>query len=464
MKSLLLILIISFSVSCQTTSTFDSSAGSSGLPSGPAAPSQRISILQGLTTSTTTELNLVTNQADLQIFLMIDERKIEPAKKQIFKRSFSSYQIHNVFFEGLDSSETYVLKVQSRDGKLLDSRSLSTLDTSKATLRFAMVSCTDDHFRDEQKPMWTDLLATKPQMIFAIGDNVYATRKGLQIYGDTTPEQLWNRYVDTRLSLELYRSEQLVPTLSLWDDHDYGKNDGGRDYKYRKQAWEVFKAFSPQNFEVPEFQNGPGVSSVFTAFQQQFYFLDGRSFRSPNEVSPACLKRPDFPQCKKQKQIVVDDQTHFGAEQEAWLFDLLRSSSAPAWLMKGDQWFGAYQPFESFEGNARKDFDRFMELLRQVPKTFVFGSGDRHLSELMKIESALLGYPTYEVTSSALHARTYPQQWELFPNPRKMEGVDGTLNYSLVTSRAHNTGMKLDITAYGPKRRVLYRNQLNVQR
>jgi hypothetical protein len=62
------------------------------------------------------------------------------------------------------------------------------------------------------------------------------------------------------------------------------------------------------------------------------------------------------------------------------------------------------------------------------------------LVELQRLEPALLGYETWELTSSAIHAKTYPDAWpdawpdacKDAPNPRQTDGKSGAPNYALV--------------------------------
>jgi len=59
----------------------------------------------------------------------------------------------------------------------------------------------------------------------------------------------------------------------------------------------------------------------FTFFSNTFFFLDDRTFRSPNKLDH-------------------EDQTHFGREQEEWLFSQAAKVHEPLWLISGDQFFG----------------------------------------------------------------------------------------------------------------------------
>ena len=79
------------------------------------------------------------------------------------------------------------------------------------------------------------------------------------------------------MSMKLYRMKRLAPTYVTWDDHDYGKNDGGK-ITLIKRVKEILNIFSPEKSNNLSF--GPGVEPSVELAGMNFLFLDGRSFRS----------------------------------------------------------------------------------------------------------------------------------------------------------------------------------------
>ena len=58
----------------------------------------------------------------------------------------------------------------------------------------------------------------------------------------------------------------------IWDDHDYGFNNGGKNYKNKESAKTVFKAFSEN--ENPELtNNGPGIAWSLEGKNRKFISL-----------------------------------------------------------------------------------------------------------------------------------------------------------------------------------------------
>lgn len=414
-------------------------------------------VMQGVTGATWTRFTVLRPKGETLVYRVTgaDGASVGGLRQGTHEFAASDQVVDEIHVQGLPSEAALKFRIE-RNGQAVDEREFG-LRPGRAGLRFAVVSCSDDHYADEQKVMWSHLLAQAPDFIFAIGDNVYADVEGGKYMGDATPDLLWRRYVQTRSNLLLFRAKRLVPVIALWDDHDYGQNDGDRRYSQQLASLQIFKSFFPQDVDRDLHFSGPGAASAFGFGEQRFYFLDGRSFRSPNREPAICRTKKDAAACAKRprKDRGVDrlarrePETHFGRLQESWLDKLLeRGGSDVAWLITGDQWFGAYSPFESFESNHPNDFKRFLARLKEQGARVVFVSGDRHASEISKIEPGLLGFETLEIVSSPVHARVYPSNWIEFPNPRQIAAVAEAFNYTLIDSRVDNQKWEMKIRNY----------------
>jgi phosphodiesterase/alkaline phosphatase D-like protein len=93
----------------------------------------------------------------------------------------------------------------------------------------------------------------------------------------------------------LYRS---TPVAYVWDDHDYGPNDGDRTSASRSTAQSVYRQLVP-HYALAAGRIGP-IYQAFTVGQVRFVLTDLRSERSPSGV-------PDGP-----------GKTMLGAVQKAW--------------------------------------------------------------------------------------------------------------------------------------------------
>lgn len=406
-------------------------------------------ILQGPTSENVTQISVLLPKKTAFTVFLREKKTQKTFPHHLLVRNTAEpldVEIHTYTFQGLQPHTAYELVVQDSTRNAVDVRNLKTLDVSKKNLRFAVASCMDDHYIKEQKPMWTELLAQKPDLIFFIGDNVYADEE-INFYKGPAPEQtLWQRHIETRIRLEVFRSKDLVPIFATWDDHDYGQNDGDKTNPYKEVSTRIFQAFFPRDPISGVYEKGPGMASYLHTPTLNFFLMDDRSFRSSN--------KPDN-----------TPQTHWGFEQENWLLEHLVQLQMPAWIINGDQFFGGYHTYESYQGNHPQSFEAFIQSLIEIPVPLVFLSGDRHFTELLKIPPSFLGYETYEVTSSPIHAKLFPDLKDRFQSPYRVHATSDRFNYAVIGS-GPNTRNKLsfDLNFYGPNQQVLYHEKLSVQK
>ncbi|HMN68207.1 MAG TPA: alkaline phosphatase D family protein [Bdellovibrionales bacterium] len=401
----------------------------------------RLAVMQGPTSAAQTRFAVALPKKTSALYFWKGPRGLSAAKPERRERKDSALAVDQLEVFGIELGAGYELFVLDEYGKLLDQRRFRALDLGKEKTKLAVVSCADDELKAEQFKMWPQLLKARPDAILMIGDNAYASRKGDQI-----PEYIWRRYAETRAALEIYKVEDLVPIVATWDDHDYGAGDGDRTFKYKDEAREIFFAFFPQTKPGEAFARGPGVASSWDAFGVRILLTDDRSFRSPNRL--------DLP-----------DETHFGVEQEAWIQDELKTAKTPVLLTSGDQFFGGYQPRESYQGNHPKSFETQLKAWRKTKVPVVFVSGDRHLTEIIKVPREALGYPTFEITSSPIHARVYPGAFKTDPSPRQLVGIDGVHNYAfLKIEKASAAELQLQVESYGMDEKRLFERKLQVKR
>ncbi len=411
------------------------------------APARTLSIMQGLSGEKEARVVVLAPKGkNLHYYLRVRDQ-IRKVTYETIKGPRQSSELHHLSLFDLEPGTEYALVAVGPNAEMWDQRRLRGLSPKKKRARIAVVSCMDDSFTDVQRQIWPELLKQGPDAILLIGDNTYADWSRGKRRPVTSAEQIWTRYAETREALAVFAANPLVPVIATWDDHDFGQNDGDRTFPLKDEALAVFFAYFPQRQPGPGFRNGPGVASWWNAFGVGFAFLDDRSFRSPNRVE-------------------IEDQTHFGPDQEKWLKQGLSEAKTPVFLVSGDQFFGGYHGFESYEGSHPKSFKTQLEVWRgsaRVPLVFV--SGDRHLSEIIKVPSEHLGYPTFEITSSGVHAKVFPEAFKKSPSPMQLAGVAGEYNYSIVEIMEASKGrLQLDVKSFGLGQKLHYQKTLMVKR
>ena len=246
-------------------------------------------------------------------------------------------------------------------------------NTQKTHHNIAFGSCNKHLFPQDY---WTIIAKQKPDLWIWLGDIVYA---------DTDNETaLFNAY-NTLFSNVFYQNFiRNTPVTGIWDDHDYGKNDGGKDFKFKHTSRKLFLNFLNDSSSA---RNRVGIYRNFTLGADvnksiELILLDTRFFKDNPEKNNSNL------------QIL-------GAKQWAWLEETLQKSESPFVLIcSGIQVLSNEQPFETW-GQFPNEREKLLNLLAKYPhKTILILSGDRHISEFSRIENQ--GKSIVDFTSSGL--------------------------------------------------------------
>lgn len=358
------------------------------------------------------------------------------------------FHIHKLHVTGLALGRRYSLKVF--DGKsVVDERSFSALDVTKQTARFALVSCSSDHYYFEKiiDPMWNQLKGQSPDFIILNGDSVYVDTSEFVERKKATELDIWQRYIDAFRRMPLYHWRELIPVFSTWDDHDFGTNDGDREFQSKDSAAILFRAIFGGKELSNTWVHGPGgVSSMFSICGQRFYLMDDRSFRQPNKAPGES-----------------EQFGHWGQAQHQWLIESIASDSSPAWIINGNQCFnGQSLEFkEAFEANHPREFVALIEQLATLRAPVVFASGDVHLSEIMQIPKVRMGYETYEITSSCMHS-FLGDGWE---NPMRLRGAYcNTHNFMIIQSAPQEAGLRVTVKCMGLEAQPYFEKILTIKK
>jgi alkaline phosphatase D len=401
----------------------------------------KYSVLQGITDDTNVQFSIVYRaEWNLKFRVHVADRFFEPTSSKRSMRANSPYTSHLVAFSGLPAHSKGVLHIESSSGHLLEIRHFQLFDTTKSGLRMAFVSCSAGYL---YRPiMWERLNASNPDLIFLLGDNVYADRPSIFEKKSADPDQLWTMYINARLTYDLYFRPQLIPTLATWDDHDFGANEADELYPFALDSLLTFKQMWPQEPKVsPLLSPGPGVASSFRAFGMTFVLLDDRYFRSPMSYAP-------------------ETRSAWGREQREWLRDIYNKSQDPLWLINGQQFLGGYHGSENVESEYPADLAWLVELLRSSNRPVAFVGGDVHFSEVMDIEPELFGRRSVEITSSSMHSLTFPGHQLRYSNPRRRASTSWH-NFVLVDAFVENGHVHGNAMSIGASGRPLFNESIS---
>lgn len=265
----------------------------------------------------------------------------------------------------------------------------------------------------------------RPAFMLWLGDNVY-TREADWL----SPDGLRYRNAFNRQTPSLQRLLNSTHHYAIWDDHDYGPDNSDRTFRWRQESLDIFRDYWA-NPPMGTLET-PGAFSRFEWGDVDFFLLDNRFYRSPNLW--------DGP-----------GKEMLGAAQLRWLQEALVSSKATFKIVAvGSQvvndmlYDTSWQEMWQLFAEEKQSFLDF--LVEQRVEGVLFLTGDRHHSELLKLERPG-SYPLYDYTSSPLTAGTANAKEEA-DNPLRVPGT--------FVQHRHNFGM---ITVSGPAddRRLLLR-------
>ena len=266
------------------------------------------------------------------------------------------------------------------------------------SIKIGLGSCLD---QDYPQPIWQSIKKEDLNYFIFLGDNVY---------GDT-------RHGSLRKMKSAYdKQKKVLPDLlnnisifSIWDDHDFGINDGGADYRFKRRAqelyldfWEITKDDDRSNREGIYFSK----NEIFFDKKFKFIFLDTRFFRSK-------LKG------KKSNYIenIERDATILGNAQWTWLENELKSDFDFLFVFSSIQIIAKDHRFEKWS-NFPIERAKLFELLEQFNDKTILFSGDRHRAGIyrkngiIEVTSSSMNKPgsSFSETDSYLIGKTYPQE------------------------------------------------------
>jgi len=286
--------------------------------------------------------------------------------------------------------------------------------------RIAVASCIDQRM---DQPIWSAIFTYRPELFIYAGDNVYGSVPA----GSLEPELkvLTQAYRVAAQREEAQRMRREARVLAIWDDHDFGLNDGGADMPFRDRAKELFLDFHRVPADDPR-RTREGLHHAETigptGQRVQVILLDTRWFRSTLERGATTQSfGPYVPTTDKGKTVLGDAQWQ-------WLAEQLRHPAEIRLVVSSIQLLAEGHGFERW-GNFPHERQRFLELLERTGASGVMVlSGDRHVGALYRQEAGLTR-PLVELTASPLNR---PFSGNREPGPNRVGAVYGMENFGTV--------------------------------
>ena len=110
---------------------------------------------------------------------------------------------------------------------------------NRVIYRVAFGSCAKQW---EPQPIWGSVAAAEPDLFLFLGDNIYGDWHGDKPFVPTA-ESLRADYRRLAEKPEFAMVQKQIPFMATWDNHDYGKHDGGAEFELKEMARRVFLDF-----------------------------------------------------------------------------------------------------------------------------------------------------------------------------------------------------------------------------
>ena len=241
-------------------------------------------------------------------------------------------------------------------------------------------SCVDQDF---PQPIWNAIKDKNIDSFMFLGDNVYGDEPSGNLV------KLKKSYETQSTLFPKWLKQKKI--ISIWDDHDYGINDGGGDFVNKYESQKLFLDFwNIPNNDIRHSREGLYFNELLDidGFKVNLIVLDTRFFRSKLNSD----KAPYIPNDNKSTTILGDAQW-------SWLEEVLQQESDFIFVLSSIQVIPKEHIFEKWQLFPHERL-RLINLLESQKTKSLILSGDRHKGGLYKKGNLI------ELTSSSLNKPT----------------------------------------------------------
>lgn len=264
------------------------------------------------------------------------------------------------------------------------------------------------------QPIWDAVVAADPDLFIFAGDNIYADTNDMEV--------MRAKYAKLAAQPGYHELLKTCPVLAVWDDHDFGVNDGGKNYPKKKESARICLDF----FGVPQDDPRRGREGIYGSQvigeegqRVQIILLDTRYFRDDLDKYKSGETKP--------KNIVGwykpttdTSRTLLGEDQWKWLEGELKKPADVRVIVSSIQVISWEKGMECW-GNMPHERDRLFKLIETTEaKGAFFISGDVHFTELSMTKDEG-PYPLYDLTSSGLNQKP-GKSWYTSVNSYRLPG------------------------------------------
>lgn len=268
-------------------------------------------------------------------------------------------------------------------------------------------------------------------------DSILADSAEHFVFLGDVPYSNYNEYGESFESLKsAYNEISKVPSFqqilntkkiySIWDDHDYGVKDGGKESPFKKEAQKAFLDL----YQVPKGDERRSRQGLYfsrnlkvNSTRVKMLFLDTRSFRDPLKLKPNTKKHYVWDSDEK-KSIL-------GEKQWVWLLKELAEDTDILLIMSSIQVLPTEHPFEKWMNIVNERSRLLAAITKSTAKKKLIISGDRHFSNIYRFEQEGGNPDLYEFTVSGLN-KTLSKKISLVEDSLGLGAMIRQANYAVL--------------------------------
>lgn len=260
--------------------------------------------------------------------------------------------------------------------------------------------------QDKEQPIWDAVLAYEPDLFIFLGDNVYGDTRDMGV--------LRAKYAQLAAKPGFQALCKRSAVLAIWDDHDYGEDDAGAEYPFKRESQQIFCDFWGEAAESPRrSRNGIYDAVMLEARGRRLQVLlpdlrfnrtpirkldlGGKPYRSWSEELRLAGQQVPGPYERNPEAAA----TMLGEVQWQWLERELAQPADLRILASSLQVVADFPGWEAWI-NYAEDHQRLLEAIRRTRADgLICISGDTHYAELSLLDRNA-PYPLWDLTSSGL--------------------------------------------------------------
>ena len=232
-----------------------------------------------------------------------------------------------------------------------------------------------------EQPVWQAIKKEELNEFFFMGDNVYGDNEDTGLLDD----------MKTAYALQKIRFPEWLKEIkvnAIWDDHDYGKNDGGFEYPLKSESQELFLKF----WNVPTDDPRWNREGIYFSEERNIFDLKVRLIGLDTRYHRSALGQKDKPY----SPIEDTSKTMLGAIQWAWLINELNQEADLNIIVSSIQVLPTNHGFEKWE-NFPHERSKLLTQIKESKVPTILVSGDRHKAGIYKKDKII------EMTSSSMN-------------------------------------------------------------